>query len=122
LSNSGRCMFEVTLDLLPDIALQLPAGSLYYEGPVSRRAGTGSDWHPRPVVSSVAEEDVDEALLEDTVSSDEIEEDEEEEEINLDWTDGEVVVDPRLSRPDEAFHGRAILHLPGKELASPATY
>jgi hypothetical protein len=51
-------------------------------------------------------------LLEEAVSSDEDEEDEQE--IDLDWTDGEEVVDPQLSRPDEAFHGRAVFHLPGK--------
>lgn len=55
-------------------------------------------------------------LLEDAVESDDSDE---EDEIDLAWEAGEVLVDARLSRPEEAFRGHTQLHLANKENMSP---
>lgn len=50
------------------------------------------------------------------------EEHEEKEELDLTWREGRIDIDCRTSQPFAAFRGNTVLHLSGKEYASPAQY
>ncbi|KAL1934603.1 hypothetical protein VTP01DRAFT_6785 [Rhizomucor pusillus] len=114
----GRPAWTVKLDRLPDQPFNLLGACLRFEGrrTPGRRAPAGNV----SVAAESGEEDPDHMddalpLLGEPLPD-------QEEEMDLCWQEGEITIDVRIVKPNEAFQGRAQLHISAKEYASPAMY